>query len=156
MRLMLVALLALAPIAASAADAVPTEKDALYASRAVKLEEQLRCLVCQNQTIAESNAELASDLRRQVREQIAAGKTDEQIVDFMTTRYGDFVLYRPPFKGTTALLWGGPALLLVGGFVVLAGVLRKRRATTAPPTLTDEERERARRLLEDDQPEDKP
>jgi cytochrome c-type biogenesis protein CcmH len=141
------------PLGALAADAVPTEQDAVYASRAVKLEEQLRCLVCQNQTIAESNAELAQDLRKQVREQIAAGRTDEQIIDFMTTRYGDFVLYRPPLKATTVLLWTGPALLMIAGFVVLAGVVRKRRAGSAPPELTAEERERARRLLEGEQPE---
>lgn len=158
-RIALVALLAFAPLAfapiAFAADAVPTEQDALYASRAVKLEEQLRCLVCQNQTIAESNAELAGDLRRQVREQIAAGKSDEQIIDFMTSRYGDFVLYRPPLKATTVLLWAGPAVLLLGGFVVLASVLRKRRATAAPAPLSDDERQRAKRLLEGDKPEAK-
>ena len=155
-RVISIALLTLAPIAASAADAVPTEKDALAASRAVHLAEQLRCLVCQNQTIAESNAELAQDLRKQVREQIAAGKSDDEIIEFMTTRYGDFVLYKPPFKATTALLWAGPALLLVAGFTVLAGVLRKRRTLTASPPFTDEDRERAKRLLEGDSPEDKP
>jgi len=148
-RLLLIALVALAPLA-HAADAVPTEKDAVAASRAVKLAEQLRCLVCQNQTIAESNAELAQDLRKQVREQIAAGKTDSEIIEFMTSRYGDFVLYRPPLKATTVLLWAGPALLLVAGFVVLAGVLRKRRAVEEPPPLTDEEHERAARLLASD------
>jgi cytochrome c-type biogenesis protein CcmH len=153
-RWLLIALLAFAPYA-YAADAVPTEKDAVAASRAVKLAEQLRCLVCQNQTIAESNAELAQDLRKQVREQIAAGKTDEQIIDFMTSRYGDFVLYKPPLKATTVLLWAGPALLLVAGFVVLAGVLRKRRAVEEPPPLTDEEHERAARLLAADPTESK-
>jgi cytochrome c-type biogenesis protein CcmH len=154
--LVLALLLAVAP-ATLAADAVPTEKDAVTAKRAIALEEQLRCLVCQNQTIAESNADLAKDLRQQVREQIAAGKTDEQIIDFMTTRYGDFVLYRPPLKATTALLWTGPALLLVGGFAVLFVVLRKRRGVAVEaPTMTDEERERAKRLLEGDQPKDQP
>jgi cytochrome c-type biogenesis protein CcmH len=153
-RLLLIALVAFAPCA-YAADAVPTEKDAVAASRAVKLSEQLRCLVCQNQTIAESNAELAQDLRKQVREQIAAGKNDDEIIDFMTSRYGDFVLYRPPLKATTVLLWAGPALLLVAGFIVLAGVLRKRRAVEEPPPLSDAERERAARLLAADPTESK-
>ena len=142
--------IALAALVAQAA-VIPTEQDPVAAARAVKLEEQLRCLVCQNQTIAESNAELAADLRRQVREQIAAGKSDDEIVDFMTSRYGDFVLYKPPLKATTVLLWGGPVLLLVGGFVLLAGVVRRRRsAAAAAPELTDQEREHARRLLAGD------
>jgi cytochrome c-type biogenesis protein CcmH len=132
-----------------AADAVPTEQDPVSAARAVNLEEQLRCLVCQNQTIAESNAELAVDLRRQVREQIAAGRTDDQIVQYMVDRYGDFVLYRPPLKATTVLLWAGPALLLVGGVLVLARIVRSRRALPEARDLTPEERERAARLLAD-------
>jgi cytochrome c-type biogenesis protein CcmH len=155
-RYALVALIAVAPLA-YAADAVPTEQDPVVSARAVKLEEQLRCLVCQNQTIAESNASLAQDLRQQVREQIAAGKSDDEIVNFMTTRYGDFVLYRPPLKGTTVLLWAGPALLLVAGFAMLVVVLRKRRAAAADvESLSDEDRERAKRLLEGDRPDDKP
>jgi cytochrome c-type biogenesis protein CcmH/NrfF len=95
--LSLVVVLLFAP-AAFAADAVPTEKDAVAASRAVKLSEKLRCLVCQNQSIADSNAELAQDLRRQIHEQIAAGKSDTEIVDYMVARYGDFVLYEPPVR----------------------------------------------------------
>jgi cytochrome c-type biogenesis protein CcmH len=154
-RLIAALLLALAPLAALAT-AVPTEQDPVADARAVKLEEQLRCLVCQNQTIAESNADLAADLRRQVREQIAAGKSDDEIVDFMTSRYGDFVLYKPPFKATTVLLWTGPALLLVAGFGVLLGVLRKRRAVSEAPPLTDEERARAARLLATETPKESP
>jgi Cytochrome C biogenesis protein len=92
------ALCALLAVPAHAAEGVPTEQDRATQSRATAIAEQLRCLVCQNQTIADSNAELAVDLRRQVREQIAAGRTDREIIDFMTARYGDFVLYRPPFK----------------------------------------------------------
>jgi cytochrome c-type biogenesis protein CcmH len=133
--------------AAVAADAVPTERDPVAAQRAVRLGEKLRCLVCQNQTIGDSNAELAVDLRRQVREQIAAGRTDEQIIDYMVTRYGDFVLYQPPVKATTLLLWGGPALLLLAGALVMAGVVRSRRRAPEAPPLTAEERERAARLL---------
>ena len=120
------ALAALRAPVAFAADAVPTDQDKVAAARAVKLSEQLRCLVCQNQTIAESNAELAVDLRRQVKEQIAAGRSDAEIVDFMTARYGDFVLYKPPFKATTALLWLGPALMAGVGLVVGARAVRRQ------------------------------
>ncbi len=133
--------------AAFAADAVPTEKDAVAASRAVKLSEKLRCLVCQNQSIAESNAELAQDLRRQIHEQIAAGKSDEEIVDYMVARYGDFVLYQPPVKATTMLLWAGPALLLLLGFAVLVRIVQTRRTQPDEAPLTAAERERAERLL---------
>jgi len=139
------AFFALMPLAASAADAVPTEMDPVSAKRAVKLAEKLRCLVCQNQSIADSNAELANDLRGQIREQIAAGKSDDQIVAYMVNRYGDFVLYEPPFKATTVLLWAGPALLIFGGFWILFRNLRRRPVTE--PALTAEERERAARLL---------
>jgi cytochrome c-type biogenesis protein CcmH len=131
---------------ALAAEAVPTDQDPVAQARAVELSEQLRCLVCQNQSIAESNAELAVDLRRQVREQIAAGKSDREIVDYMTARYGDFVLYRPPFKASTVLLWAGPALLLIAGAWIAIRFVRERRVVDAPP-LTAEERARAERLL---------
>jgi cytochrome c-type biogenesis protein CcmH len=87
---------------------------------------ELRCLVCQNQTIADSHADLAVDLRRQVREMLQAGQSDQQITDYMTARYGDFVLYRPPFKTFTALLWIGPAAMVVGGLGALFVVLRRR------------------------------
>ena len=137
---------------ALAANAVPTAQDPVAQSRAVKLSEQLRCLVCQNQTIAESNADLALDLRQQIREQIAAGKSDDEIIQYMVNRYGDFVLYKPPFKATTLLLWLGPALLLVGGMLVLVRVLRARNAAAEPAALSTEERERAARLLAGDAP----
>ena len=149
-----VAMMAVSAQFVHAADAVPTEKDALAASRVVKLSEKLRCLVCQNQTIADSNAELAEDLRRQIREQIAAGKSDAEILDYMVARYGDFVLYEPPLKATTMLLWGGPALLLALGFVGLARVLRARREEGAAPSLTDDERDQAARLLSGDKGKD--
>jgi len=135
-----------APFAAIAADAVPTEMDPVKAARAVRLAEELRCLVCQNQSIAESNAELASDLRGQIREQIAAGRTDDEIVAYMVNRYGDFVLYRPPFKATTLLLWVGPALLLLGGALLLARNVRRRQGVPEV-ALTAEERAHAERLL---------
>ena len=146
-RALVLALALAAPLAASAKDAEPTAQDPVAAARAVDLASQLRCLVCQNQTIAESNAELAVDLRRQIDEQIKAGKSDGQILDFMTERYGDFVLYRPPFKAATALLWLGPALLLVVGFFVLRRVLRDRARAVADRPLTDEERKRAEAIL---------
>jgi cytochrome c-type biogenesis protein CcmH len=139
-------LLTVAQLAAHAGEAVPTANDPVAAERAVHLANELRCLVCQNQSIAESNAELAVDLRRQIREQIAAGKSDREITDFMVARYGDFVLYRPPLKLSTVLLWLGPLLLLVAGCVVLARQLRARR-NTGPPELTPEERRRAQRML---------
>ena len=109
--LLVVVAIALSPILLLAAEALPTENDPVAAARAVALSEKLRCLVCQNQTIADSNAELAQDLRRQIREQIAAGKSDQQIVEYMVARYGDFVLYQPPVKATTLLLWRVPRCL---------------------------------------------
>jgi cytochrome c-type biogenesis protein CcmH len=108
----------------------PAAAEALN-QRVLRLAAELRCLVCQNQTIADSHADLATDLRRQIREMLQAGKTDQEVLDYMTQRYGDFVLYRPPVKSTTALLWAGPALLAAGGAAALAWVLR-RRAKMAP------------------------
>ena len=147
MRLLLLLVLAAASIVAFAKDAIPTEQDPVAAKRAVALSEQLRCLVCQNQSIAESNAELALDLRRQINEQIAAGKSDTEIVDFMVQRYGDFVLYRPPFKATTVLLWLGPAALLLLGLWTLRRALRQRQRATEDRPLSADERARAGRLL---------
>ena len=147
MRFLLVLVLALAPHFAIAKDAVPTEQDPIAAKRAVGLSEKLRCLVCQNQSIAESNAELAVDLRRQINEQIAAGKSDGEIVDFMVQRYGDFVLYRPPFKAATVLLWLGPAALLLLGLWTLRRALRQRKRAIEEPPLSEDERARAGRLL---------
>jgi cytochrome c-type biogenesis protein CcmH len=141
--------LLVAPLA-HAGDARPTAEDPVANARAVRLEENLRCLVCQNQTIAESNAELAQDLRRQVNEQIAQGKSDDEIVDYMVKRYGDFVLYRPPVKATTVLLWFGPALLLLIGLFCLVYYLRSRSRKSAESPLTDEERKRVEALLLDD------
>ncbi len=140
-----------AAMPAAAADAVPTDMDPGKAARAVNLAEKLRCLVCQNQTIADSNAALANDLRGQIREQIAAGKSDDEILTYMTNRYGDFVLYQPPFKATTLLLWLGPAILLLGGLALLVRNLARRRAGEIAMTdeiaLTAEEKSRAAQLL---------
>lgn len=104
------------------------------------LEEKLRCLVCQNQSLADSPAGLAEDLRRTLREQVKSGRSDQEILDFMVARYGDFVLYEPPFKATTALLWVGPFVLLALALVTLAAMARRRRNATAEPDLGAEER----------------
>lgn len=150
MRALLALLLALGAAATAADEAKPTVLDPVAESRTMALAAELRCLVCQNQTIADSNADLAVDLRREIREQVKAGKTDGEILDFMTARYGDFVLYRPPLKATTVLLWFGPALLFVVGFVVLFRVLRGRRERVAADRpLSDAERARAEALLAD-------
>ena len=113
--------------------------------RVTNLAHELRCLVCQNQTIADSNAPLAQDLRNQIREQLKAGKTERDVIDFMVARYGDFVLYRPPFKATTVALWTGPFVLLALGAWLLVRRVRKR---APPPELTEAERRRAAQLLE--------
>ncbi len=112
---------------------------------------ELRCLVCQNQNLADSNAELAADLRREVHRMILEGKSSEDVIDFMVARYGDFVLYRPPLKAKTVLLWGGPFVLGIGGVVLLLLQLRRRRRTqTASMPLSDDERARLDTLLEKD------
>lgn len=126
--------------------AAVAESDAALDRRAAALENQLRCLVCQNQTIADSHAGLAEDLRREVREQLAQRKSDTEVLAFMVQRYGDFVLYRPPLKHSTWLLWFGPLLLLTAGAALLFMQLRKARArvdaTASGPALL-----RARTLL---------
>jgi cytochrome c-type biogenesis protein CcmH len=133
--------------AAAADNAVPTGADPVTNKRAVQLGEKLRCLVCQNQTIEESNAELAVDLRRQIREMIAQGRSDGEITDFMVQRYGDFVLYQPPFKAVTLLLWFGPLLLLVTGLAVLIYNLWRRRGQREEQPLSTEQQKQAERLL---------
>lgn len=125
----------------------PTTADPVANKRAVALSEELRCLVCQNQSIAESNAELAVDLRRQIREQIDAGRDDKQIIDFMVERYGDFVLYRPPLKASTLVLWLGPPILFLVCLGLLLRYLRQRRQDVAPQPLSDEDRRRAAEML---------
>ncbi len=115
-------------------------------ARARNIESELRCLVCQNQTIADSNADLAADLRNTIREQLARGASEQDVIKFMTARYGDFVLYRPPFKATTAFLWIGPFLLLLLGAWILVRRLTAKRPEETP--LSEEERSRAAKLLE--------
>jgi cytochrome c-type biogenesis protein CcmH len=100
-------------------------------ARVQRIAAELRCLVCQNQTIADSHAGLAQDLKRELREQLQRGASDEQVLQFMTQRYGDFVRYRPPLKAGTVVLWAGPAAMLFGGLGVLAVVLRRRSKLAA-------------------------
>jgi cytochrome c-type biogenesis protein CcmH len=116
---------------ALANDAAPAAADPALEARMTRITAELRCLVCQNQTIADSNADLAVDLRRQVREMLSKGDDDAKIIQYMTDRYGDFVLYRPPVKATTMLLWFGPALMLLFGFGALAVVMRRRARAAA-------------------------
>ncbi|WP_373990384.1 cytochrome c-type biogenesis protein CcmH [Duganella sp. BuS-21] len=118
--------------------------------RAAALEEELRCLVCQNQTIADSHAGLASDLRREVREQLAQGKSEQEVLDFMVQRYGDFVLYRPPVKSSTWLLWFGPFLLVAAGALLLISRLRAARTRVAGVQPSEQQLQRARALLDND------
>ena len=137
--------LSLAP-AALAGEAKPVAADPALEERVTALASELRCLVCQNQTLADSNAPLAMDLRNQIREKMQQGASERDIVDYMVSRYGDFVLYRPPFKATTMLLWTGPALLMIAGLAVLFFRLARRRAE--PKTeLSNEEHARAAALL---------
>ena len=122
------------------------QEDPALEKRVHDLSSELRCLVCQNQTLADSNAPLAVDLRNQVREQLKSGRSERDVIEFLTARYGDFVLYRPPLKASTILLWTGPFLLLAFGLFLL--FLRIRRKSPPPPELSEADRERAARLLE--------
>ena len=124
---------------AVAREAAPEAADPALEARMVRITSELRCLVCQNQTIADSNAALAVDLRREARELIQQGKSDGEVVDYMTARYGDFVLYRPPLRATTVLLWFGPALMLAIGAAVLVVVLRRRSRLAADAFEADED-----------------
>jgi cytochrome c-type biogenesis protein CcmH len=141
-------------MSALAGTAEPVAQDPVLEKRLNALSAELRCLVCQNQSLADSHAELAIDLKNQVRDMMRAGKTDDEIKQYLTQRYGDFVLYNPPVKASTWLLWVGPFVLLVGGVFVLSFILRSRRrdmavAKQASPADTAD-RERARALLAGD------
>ncbi|HUG22319.1 cytochrome c-type biogenesis protein [Piscinibacter sp.] len=125
-RFLAALLLGLLSLAAAAKDAPAAAADPAIEARMLQIAQELRCLVCQNQTIADSNAGLAVDLREQVRTLLREGQSETQILQYMTDRYGDFVLYRPPVKGATLVLWFGPALLLVGGLAALVLLLRRR------------------------------
>lgn len=154
MKLWIVALLlALSALQVQAKEAVPLAQDEATEKRLVDISAELRCLVCQNESLSASHAELANDLRREIRTLIKDGKSDSEIMDFMVSRYGDFVRYRPPLKGSTVLLWFGPALLLAGGLGALLLTLRRRNAAQGATALSADELRQAERLLnaKDDQ-----
>lgn len=140
-------LLLVLSLPALAKEAAPAADDPVLERRAMKLASELRCLVCQNQSLADSNADLAIDLKNQVRSQIREGRTDAEIREYMVERYGDFVLYSPPWKPTTVLLWVGPFVLMVAGALALVVYMRNRRGRVVTTELTAEERARAQTLL---------
>lgn len=143
----IIALLLCLSTAAGAEEAKPLTDDPLLEQRLIKLSEDLRCLVCQNESLAGSRAELAQDLRREIRDQMRSGKNDEQVIDYLTQRYGDFVLYKPPVKPVTWLLWFGPFILLIGALWGYVRFLKQRAVKVAEETLSDEERKRVEALL---------
>jgi cytochrome c-type biogenesis protein CcmH len=145
-RVLLLAALLL-PRVPWAGEAQPVAADPALEERVTALAIELRCLVCQNQTLADSNAPLAVDLRNQIRERMREGASERDIIAFMVERYGDFVLYRPPWKATTVLLWLGPILLMLGGLAALFYRLARRRREDAAPALSSSERARAAALL---------
>lgn len=149
MRKLLSLLLGLVLAASVFAKEAPTAAaDPVLEQRTMALAEELRCLVCQNQTIADSHAELAIDLKNQIREKLKAGESEEKIKEYMVARYGDFVLYRPPVKATTAPLWFGPFALLVAALAGLFYYLLRRRRSTPVQPLSEAEQARMRILLE--------
>lgn len=133
---------------AVAQEARPMAEDPVLEERLMNLSRELRCLVCQNETLADSRADLAVDLRNEIREQMKAGKTDQEIIAFLTARYGDFVLYRPPVKGTTYFLWFGPFVLLLGGLFLLFRYLKQRRQLITEKPLSADQRRDVEALLQ--------
>lgn len=147
--LLFVFLLSVTSILASAKEAAPLAQDPVIEQRLIKLSEDLRCLVCQNESLAGSHADLANDLRREIREQMKQGKSDREITDFLVQRYGDFVLYRPPVKSSTLLLWFGPFILLLAGAGTLVIYLNRRRKRVGDEEtpLSEEQKQQAENLL---------
>ena len=135
---------------AHADEATPLASDPALEQRLVSISEEMRCLVCQNESLSGSRSELAQDLRREIRDLIKQGKTDAEIRAFMVDRYGDFILYRPPVKPTTWLLWIGPFVLMFAGIVALLMYLRRRNTQVATTSLSDDENKRIDALLRDD------
>lgn len=147
-KFLLACLLSCMPALVLANDAPPVASNPALEKRVQALSEELRCLVCQNQTIADSHADLAIDLKNKVREMLAQGMSEQEVIAYMVQRYGDFVLYRPPVKSTTWLLWFGPFLLLIGGIAVLGLKLRNRnQAENQTETLPEPDLQRAAELL---------
>ncbi len=149
-RLLALLMLALALGSAGAKDAVPLAEDPVVEQRMLSISEEMRCLVCQNESLAASRADLALDLRRELRELIKQGKTDAEIREFMVSRYGDFVLYRPRVSPRTYLLWGGPFVLMLAAVIVLMIYLRRRNRAVGQGPLSDEETRRAEALLKEE------
>ncbi len=151
MKKMLACMAALLMLASPAwsGEARPNAENPEIEARMNNLAEDLRCLVCQNESLAGSHAELAEDLRREIRDQMKQGKNDKEVIDYLTTRYGDFVLYRPPFKPVTFLLWGGPVLFLGIGIIVWYVSLKRRRAMQDTQVVSEADMQRAHQLLDE-------
>ncbi len=132
-----------------AKEAALVAEDPEIERRMIHLSEDLRCLVCQNESLAGSRADFANDLRREIREQMKDNKSDKEIIDFMVARYGDFVLYKPPVKPTTILLWFGPFVFLAAGAILLLVYLKRRRRQIEDPALSEKQRQQAEALLKD-------
>jgi len=147
MRYLLILLVCLLPVFSYAGQATDMAADPVLEKRMIGLAENLRCLVCQNESLASSHAELAEDLRREVREQMKKGMNDQEIIDYLVSRYGDFVLYDPPVKSYTLVLWFGPFVLLLLGGGVLLYQLRKRKSQIVETELSDADAQRAAALL---------
>jgi len=135
-------------VLASAEEARPLQANVVVEAQVQRLSEELRCLVCQNQTIADSHAELAQDLKQEIREMAAKGMTDQAIIDYLVARYGDFVRYRPPMKSSTYLLWLGPFVLLIFGAIGLVMMLRRREKMPADKPISQTEARKVRELLD--------
>jgi len=150
MKFWLAVLLALqCALTAHASEAPPLADDPVTEKRMVSISAELRCLVCQNESLAGSRADLAMDLKREIRTLIQSGKSDAEIMDFMVSRYGDFVRYRPPVNPVTWLLWFGPFVLLVGAVIVLVRMVRGSQRGEAPKPLDEAQRAKAQSLLHD-------
>jgi cytochrome c-type biogenesis protein CcmH len=147
MRYLLILLISLLPVFSYAGVAKDMAKDPVLEQRMVNLTKDLRCLVCQNESLASSRADLAKDLRQEVRDKMKQGMTDQQIIDFLVSKYGDFVLFDPPMQRNTILLWYGPFGLLLIGLAGLAYQLRKRKNSPPEVQLSAEEKQRAAALL---------
>ncbi len=135
------------PCLTFAKEAQPSAADPVLEERVMKLSKDLRCLVCQNETLADSRADLAEDLRQQIREQMKAGKSDKEIIAYLTDRYGKFILYNPPIDPTTYVLWFGPFVFLLAGLAFLFRYLKQRRELITEEPLSADERRRAEALL---------
>lgn len=146
-RLLFITLCAFSFSISVAKDAAPLADDPLTEQRLISISEEMRCLVCQNESLAGSRSDLANDLRREIRILIKEGKSDDQIRTFMVERYGDFILYRPPVKPITWLLWIGPFVILLIGIVVLLSYLRSRNSRVLSPVLTDADNQKIDALL---------